>query len=640
MNYKLFIVLFFPLLVACTGSTNSQDNGKSTESRENLDQIEILLKERKEHEVIGKVLQQMYNLQESAAQISIDETQAEYARRLFGLLFDAYSNSRQFTIALACLDSLERIPFWQESCGYEFPVNKAKLCQWTGNNQEAIQWADTYLALPECTDAERFISCSEAISGVYAYCSNDVDKAVRILEKAVEVYRNGGKYPHILRIISRLGIYYHMMGEYDKAIAANQEVIDSYNDSIPPQDVVMAYGEQANLYTELGLYEQALEQNSTALHYSLLKDSFGLGDLYRYRSEIFSLMKKGDSVFHYLSLGGQVSAHIGSFRGVLVNKVEMVKAYLDYPDSLQKALQLGLSICPDTMHMPKWAQYQLEFYLGQVMQRTGQTQRGIALIEKAAAGFASMNMVENEEAANRILMKYFQQMNMNDAFMHYYNRNQVFVDSLRADKKLRAIAAANIRFNTGKKEKENELLSTRIKIQQQQLFHNICISLSLLILLAGSIGYLIYKRKTIRLLVEHSEREVRRLMTSRQELDRRNALLAEQIEQVEIDHNLTTIRRLTGQSLLSKDDENMFRKSFAALHPSYLPNLRADYPNLTRNEELLAMLICMNQSTDEIALIMGINRSSVNVVRSRMRKKMKLSKEDSLDDILKGLCRS
>ena len=58
-------------------------------------------------------------------------------------------------------------------------------------------------------------------------------------------------------------------------------------------------------------------------------------------------------------------------------------------------------------------------------------------------------------------------------------------------------------------------------------------------------------------------------------------------------------------------------------------------PQLTRNEELLAMLICMNQSTDEIALIMGINRNSVNVVRSRMRKNMELPKEKSLDEVLK-----
>lgn len=35
----------------------------------------------------------------------------------------------------------------------------------------------------------------------------------------------------------------------------------------------------------------------------MLKDSFGLGDLYRYRAQIFRKMNQKDSVFHYLRLG-------------------------------------------------------------------------------------------------------------------------------------------------------------------------------------------------------------------------------------------------------------------------------------------------------------------------------------------------
>ncbi|WP_455608745.1 helix-turn-helix transcriptional regulator, partial [Bacteroides rodentium] len=100
-------------------------------------------------------------------------------------------------------------------------------------------------------------------------------------------------------------------------------------------------------------------------------------------------------------------------------------------------------------------------------------------------------------------------------------------------------------------------------------------------------------------------------------------------------NNLNSIRQLTVQSLLCREDDNTFSLSIATKHPSYLPKLRESYPQLTRNEELLAMLICMNQSTDEIALIMGINRNSVNVVRSRMRKNMELPKEKSLDEVLK-----
>ena len=46
------------------------------------------------------------------------------------------------------------------------------------------------------------------------------------------------------------------------------------------------------------------------------------------------------------------------------------------------------------------------------------------------------------------------------------------------------------------------------------------------------------------------------------------------------------------------------------------------------------MLIYLKQNTDEIALALGISRASVNTARSRIRKKLGLQKEDSLDEYL------
>ena len=593
------------------------------------------MKEKKYQETIDRTLQTMGELQKGASRPAMDGGQVQYARQLFSVLFNAYMYSSYLNEGIQCMDSLGQVSFWQQNCQYELPVAKARLYQLMGNNSKAIQWAENYIELPECTDKDRYILHAEGISGVYAYCSNDLSKAIRLLEKAVETYQKGGQFLYMPRVISRLSSYYRITGEYEKAVAANQKVINSCDANAPTQGAIMAYGEQANLYADLDMYKQALQQNTIAIHYSLMKDSFGLGDLYRYRAAILSKQQNRDSVFHYLALGEQVSARLHSFRGVLVNKIEVVKAYLDYPDSLEKAVQLGLSVCPDTVHLPKWAQYQLELYLGQALQKTGRTAEAISLLEKAACGFASVDMPDMEYEVNRILMKHYQQMGMDDDFMRCYARSQLFSDSLHTDEKLRAVAAANIRFETERKEQENELLSAKVEMQSQQLLYHICISIILLLLFISSVAYLINKRKTNRLKMERSKQEIQKLIARQQVLSRHNEQLTEQVEQRVISNNMVSISQLTGQSLLSKEDENTFRQSFAAVHPSYLPKLRQCFPQLTRNEELLAMLICMNQSTDEIALIMGINRSSVNVVRSRMRKKMNLSKEDSLDDRLK-----
>lgn len=635
MNIRkpLFLLLLF--VGACATDSHSPSAEDVGQWQQTAEKLTTLLKEEKFRETENLTKTKIAELLENANDTEENDTLIKYARQILSISYYNYLKSKQFRSGIEYMDSLSQIPFIQENCKHELLSARASMHQMYGDNEQAIELANEYLQLPDYEDTDRFIPQAEIISGVYIYSGNDIPQAIRILEKAMKAYRQGGKYRNMLRIMSRLGIYYRLIGEYEKAVAINQEAISSYTDSIAPPNIVIAYGEQANLYAELGMYDRALQLNTKAQHYSLLKDSFGLGDLYRYRAAIFGQTGIKDSIFYYLNQAEKISALQGSFKGVFVNKVTTVEAYLDYTDSVQKALTLALSICPDSSRMPQWAKYELELHLGRALLQTGKATQGIPLIEKAAQGFISMDMRSGKQKANNILMDYYLSMNMNDAFVRCYKRSQTFTDSLNLAEKMRAVAAANIRFDTERKEKENTLLSAQVKLQKQQLFYNICISITLLLTLIISVAYFINKRKSNRLLLGKHKQEIKKLITRQQELNRRNEQLTEQIEQAMATNNLTSIRQLTGQNLLSKEDENDFRQSFAVIHPLYLPRLREYYPQLTRNEELLAMLICMNQSTDEIALIMGINRNSVNMIRSRMRKNIGLAKEESLDEVVK-----
>lgn len=635
MNIRkpLFLLLLF--VGACATDSHSPSAEDVGQWQQTAEKLTTLLKEEKFRETENLTKTKIAELLENANDTEENDTLIKYARQILSISYYNYLKSKQFHSGIEYMDSLSQIPFIQENCKHELLSARASMHQMYGDNEQAIELANEYLQLPDYEDTDRFIPQAEIISGVYIYSGNDIPQAIRILEKAMKAYRQGGKYRNMLRIMSRLGIYYRLIGEYEKAVAINQEAISSYTDSIAPPNIVIAYGEQANLYAELGMYDRALQLNTKAQHYSLLKDSFGLGDLYRYRAAIFGQTGIKDSIFYYLNQAEKISALQGSFKGVFVNKVTTVEAYLDYTDSVQKALTLALSICPDSSRMPQWAKYELELHLGRALLQTGKATQGIPLIEKAAQGFISMDMRSGKQKANNILMDYYLSMNMNDAFVRCYKRSQTFTDSLNLAEKMRAVAAANIRFDTERKEKENTLLSAQVKLQKQQLFYNICISITLLLTLIISVAYFINKRKSNRLLLGKHKQEIKKLITRQQELNRRNEQLTEQIEQAMATNNLTSIRQLTGQNLLSKEDENDFRQSFAVIHPLYLPRLREYYPQLTRNEELLAMLICMNQSTDEIALIMGINRNSVNMIRSRMRKNIGLAKEESLDEVVK-----
>ena len=92
-----------------------------------------------------------------------------------------------------------------------------------------------------------------------------------------------------------------------------------------------------------------------------------------------------------------------------------------------------------------------------------------------------------------------------------------------------------------------------------------------------------------------------------------------------------------GLMLLEKEAETKFRKSFSKLHPGFLRKLNERYPALSPGNELICMLIYLGQTTDEIALTLGISRESVNKARYRIRQRMGLAKDVELDSVVKQI---
>ncbi len=82
-----------------------------------------------------------------------------------------------------------------------------------------------------------------------------------------------------------------------------------------------------------------------------------------------------------------------------------------------------------------------------------------------------------------------------------------------------------------------------------------------------------------------------------------------------------------------KDDEwEKFKLYFESVHSGFFENLLQMHPALSPQELRLCALIRLNLSIQETATILGISAESVKTARSRLRKKMDLSSQESLVD--------
>ncbi len=90
------------------------------------------------------------------------------------------------------------------------------------------------------------------------------------------------------------------------------------------------------------------------------------------------------------------------------------------------------------------------------------------------------------------------------------------------------------------------------------------------------------------------------------------------------------------QYLNSHLERETFRELHEKLHPEFMKRLKADYPMLTESLLKHAAYITMGMTSKQISQALNIEYDSVKKSRSRLRQRMGLAPEDSLEDILRG----
>jgi DNA-binding CsgD family transcriptional regulator len=96
------------------------------------------------------------------------------------------------------------------------------------------------------------------------------------------------------------------------------------------------------------------------------------------------------------------------------------------------------------------------------------------------------------------------------------------------------------------------------------------------------------------------------------------------------------LSRLLNASLETANDDT-FEIQMEELHQDFLAKLQARYPDLTTYDLRLSAYLKSGLSTREIAGIMNVLSSSVNVSRSRLRKKLLLDPKEDLYKFLNNI---
>jgi len=101
--------------------------------------------------------------------------------------------------------------------------------------------------------------------------------------------------------------------------------------------------------------------------------------------------------------------------------------------------------------------------------------------------------------------------------------------------------------------------------------------------------------------------------------------------------DLNTLKVLILDNLNLEKERKSLDIYIKELNNSFFQNLERKYPGLTNNEKKLCSLLRLKLSSKEIASILNITPKSVEVNRYRLRKKMKIGKDEKLTKVIRKL---
>ncbi|MCK9291162.1 MAG: tetratricopeptide repeat protein [Bacteroidales bacterium] len=438
-----------------------------------------------------------------------------------------------------------------------------------------------YLAIQREKDNKQKIAFGLANIGAIHMQMNQFENAepiylsaLQLLDELTTTDNKGETLPEIVTFYNNLGIINRELGKVDTAISYYQKGIHLAK-SLSAEDeyLAMLYNNLGNIYIDTQQYDLAFQALQTALDLRIKNNNVsGMASSYR---------------------------NIGSY---YLSR----KEYKQAEKSLYKAAELALIV-----------------------------------------GSKSLS-----QSIYSFLFQYYNELQKADSALKYHILMKELEDELMAEETMRELTSLELNAQFTEKEKLRQI--EQKKKEQGYMF--IAVILIMIIALVVLLFVLTKNRlKRLRLEKEVSDFATKNLSLEKDALEKelevkRKEMTTQVMYQIKKNELVDTIAQklLKHSPNFRKEDQGIIREIlrdlekaqkddvwdefellFQGVHNEFYEKLQTICPDLTTNERRLCAFLKMHMSTKEIASITGQSLRSIEVARTRLRRKLKLTNSDT-----------
>lgn len=506
----------------------------------------------------------------------------------------------------------------------------------TERMEEAEQMTDSALAIKAVnSDSKRLFRMYSYAAAVFFSNPARQEQVISLCNKALEIAKEDNSIKGEEFITSMLGLLYKRTGNIDKAVDLFHDSVDRARENGDNLAEVNACNSLAEMYLYCDLPKHALTYCTSAMQ--LGKNSPNItptikSQTYLQYGQALSALQQADSaIFYYKKAEDLLSTQpynngmvdVDLLMGTLLVDRNSKKDILQAVPRLKRATRFATNI-----NRTK-AFYQLaraEFVLGN---------------NKEGEAFLDSMYVLLHKPANPIYIKGAYSFALN----HYLSTNNVDKTALyskalldeyhnETEKNLyQKLSEMVVRYIGEARDKEFEM--ERIKAQNKEFYISMGLVVCVVVIFLLVILYL-KNRHLAAIRIQVQNERLDKLLSDLENEKGLRGNAESRLSNLLSDDSWKGLLNIT-PGVLKKEGEGSFRRRFNVVYPYFMANLTTRVPNITNREEFLCMLIIMGLSNEEIERMMGVAHQSLLQSRYRLRQKLNIGKDESLETELMKL---
>ena len=576
---------------------------------------------------------------------SVSTPMGEDRNVIYDEIIDYYYDN-DTTKILAVIDKAERegVKLQNENVIYRYRYNRARYYTFVKSPIKAIS---EYLSLFDLN-----ISIKQR-ARVYGRIGREYERLYQY-SKAIEYYEKSNEDYLLLNDIikvaynkNRVASIYKTICNYSQAVENGLEslkLLEENNGS--GKDISGVYNTLGSVYKYQKHYKEALAYYMKSLDiHKENGDTRSIASSYNYIGIVYNHIEEYSIALDYYMKSIEIKKKYGASKASLstqYNNVAMVYAKIDQFDKAHSYIQQSLSLLDKTKDSKEF--YSKYNTLGFIYYRSKEYDSSEYYYKKALGLSNEQGNLLDVNSNYKYLYKIAEQKGRHEEALDYFKHYKETSDSLFNINQAIRIVNLESSYKVDKQLKDREITLQKARNSNVIILSSLLISL---VFLSSLLVFISMRNKKNRLKQEKMslERQMleenifcqkKELTSTMISLREKNSFMDEVASQFKSALNLSPNKRekavldVVKHIELNKNN-SMFEEldyRFEQLNSDFFNSLTNTFPNLTSNERKLIAFLKLDLNTKEISFITKQTPHSINVARTRLRKKLGIANKD------------